>query len=109
MILADKKLIPNEILKDSVLVHLADAYFHITRRMEQRKRTASEGSPYKAGKDKDISQQPSTCADQNRSCSVKWSAKQEKFPLMEECFFLTSTFIEQIRPRVGISGQVRRK
>jgi hypothetical protein len=51
MILADKKLIPNEILKDSVLVHLADAYFHITRRMEQRKRTASEGSPYK-GKSK---------------------------------------------------------
>jgi hypothetical protein len=38
MILADKKLIPNEILKDSVLVHLADAYFHITRRMEQKTR-----------------------------------------------------------------------
>jgi hypothetical protein len=27
MILADKKLIPKEILKDSVLVHLAAAYF----------------------------------------------------------------------------------
>lgn len=36
MILADKKLIPKEILKDSVLVHLAAAYFHITRRMEQK-------------------------------------------------------------------------
>ena len=50
MILADKKLIPNEIPKDSVLVHLADAYFHLTRRMEQRKRTASEGSPYQEQK-----------------------------------------------------------
>jgi DNA-binding MarR family transcriptional regulator len=36
MILADKKLIPKEILKGSVLVHLAAAYFHITRRMEQK-------------------------------------------------------------------------
>jgi len=36
MILADKELIPKEILKDSVLVHLAAAYFHITRRMEQK-------------------------------------------------------------------------
>jgi hypothetical protein len=34
--------------------------------------------------------------DQNRSCSIKWAAKQEKFRPMEECFFLTSTFIEQI-------------
>ena len=38
MILADKKLIPKEILKDSVLVHLAAAYFHIARRMEQKTR-----------------------------------------------------------------------
>ena len=36
MILPDKKLIPREILGDSVLVHLAAAYFHITRRMEQK-------------------------------------------------------------------------
>jgi DNA-binding MarR family transcriptional regulator len=36
MILADKKLIPKEALKDSVLVHLAAAYFHITRRLEQK-------------------------------------------------------------------------
>jgi DNA-binding MarR family transcriptional regulator len=35
MILGDKKLIPK---KDSVLVHLAAAYFHITRRMEQKTR-----------------------------------------------------------------------
>ncbi|HEY1467855.1 MAG TPA: MarR family transcriptional regulator [Candidatus Acidoferrum sp.] len=38
MIRADKKLIPKEILKDSVLVHLAAAYFHIARRMEQKTR-----------------------------------------------------------------------
>jgi hypothetical protein len=36
MILADKKLIPKGIHKDSVLVHLTAAYFHITRRMEQK-------------------------------------------------------------------------
>jgi DNA-binding MarR family transcriptional regulator len=36
MILADKKLIPKEMLKDSVLVQLVAAYFHITRRMEQK-------------------------------------------------------------------------
>ena len=36
MILADNRLIPKEILEDSVLVHLAAAYFHITRRMEQK-------------------------------------------------------------------------
>lgn len=38
MILADKKLIPKKILKDSVLVHLAAAYFHIARCMEQKTR-----------------------------------------------------------------------
>src|SRR5229473_1958741 len=31
---------------------------------------------------------------QNRSCSIQWAAKQEKFRPMQECFFLTSTFIE---------------
>src|SRR5690349_25157951 len=31
---------------------------------------------------------------QNRSCSVKRAAKQEKFRPREVCFFLTSTFIE---------------
>jgi DNA-binding MarR family transcriptional regulator len=36
MILADSKLIPKAILKDSVLVHLAAAYFHIARRMERK-------------------------------------------------------------------------
>jgi hypothetical protein len=33
---------------------------------------------------------------QNRSCSIQWAAKQEKFQPKEMCFFLTSTFIELI-------------
>ena len=33
-------------------------------------------------------------AGQNRSRSIKWAAKQEKFQPKEMCFFLTSTFIE---------------
>src|SRR6266576_727953 len=33
---------------------------------------------------------------QNRSCSIKWAAKQEKVRPWEGCFFLTSTFIELI-------------
>lgn len=32
----DKKLIPQEILKDSVIVHLASAYFSIGKRLEQK-------------------------------------------------------------------------
>src|ERR1700692_1540462 len=31
----------------------------------------------------------------NRSRSIKWAAKQEKFQPKEMCFFLTSTFIER--------------
>ena len=31
---------------------------------------------------------------QNRSCSITWAEKQEKFQPTQECFFLTSTFIE---------------
>jgi hypothetical protein len=37
-------------------------------------------------------------ARQNRSCSVEWAAKQEKFQPKEMCFFLTSTFIEPVEP-----------
>lgn len=36
MIAVDKKLIPEEILKDSILVHLAAAYFSIGKRLEQK-------------------------------------------------------------------------
>src|SRR5580704_4047122 len=33
----------------------------------------------------------------NRSRSIGWAEKQEKFRPKEKCFFLTSTFIELIR------------
>src|SRR5229473_5407155 len=36
-------------------------------------------------------------ASQNRSRSIKWAAKQEKFQPKEMCFFLTSAFIERSR------------
>src|SRR5882672_9627936 len=36
MIAVDKKLIPQEILKDSVILHLASAYFSIGKRLEQK-------------------------------------------------------------------------
>src|SRR5208283_1662254 len=35
-------------------------------------------------------------AGQNRSCSIQWAAKQENFQPAQKCFFLTSSFIEQI-------------
>jgi hypothetical protein len=35
---------------------------------------------------------------QNQSCSIQWAAKQEKFRPQEKCFFLTSPFIELLRP-----------
>ena len=34
---------------------------------------------------------------QNRSCSIMWAGKQEKVRPLQECFFLTFLFIEQIR------------
>jgi DNA-binding MarR family transcriptional regulator len=36
MIIVDKKLIPQEIVKDSVLLNLASAYFAIGKRLEQK-------------------------------------------------------------------------
>jgi DNA-binding MarR family transcriptional regulator len=36
MIIVDKKLIPEEIVKDSVLLHIAAAYFSIGKRMAQK-------------------------------------------------------------------------
>jgi hypothetical protein len=38
---------------------------------------------------------------QNRSRSIKWAEKQEKFQPKEMCFFLTSSFIERNQ---GLSG-----
>ena len=36
MIAIDKKMIPDEILKDSVLVHVAAAYFSVSKQLERR-------------------------------------------------------------------------
>ena len=36
MITIDKKMIPDEILKDSVLAHLAAAYFSVSKQLERR-------------------------------------------------------------------------
>ncbi len=36
MIIVEKKLIPQEILQDSVLVHLAAAYYSVGKQLEQR-------------------------------------------------------------------------
>jgi hypothetical protein len=36
-------------------------------------------------------------AGQNRSRSIKWAVKQEKFQPKEMCFFLTYPFIERFR------------
>src|SRR6266446_3773486 len=38
---------------------------------------------------------------QNRSRSIKWAEKQEKFQPKEMCFFLTSAFIEQSSDRLA--------
>jgi hypothetical protein len=43
---------------------------------------------------------------QNRSRSIKWAAKQEKFQPKEMCFFLTPPFIElsELAELIGKSG-----
>src|SRR3977135_378849 len=42
-------------------------------------------------------------AGQNRTRSIEWAEKQEKFRPKEMCFFLTSPFIELFRKRCGSS------
>src|SRR5580704_11743558 len=46
-------------------------------------------------------------AVQNRSCSMKWAAKQENVQPLETCFFLTSTFIELTR-QVELNRKLKR-
>jgi DNA-binding MarR family transcriptional regulator len=41
MIAIDKKLIPDEILKDSVLIHLAAAYFSVSKQLERKTQCTS--------------------------------------------------------------------
>jgi hypothetical protein len=43
---------------------------------------------------------------QNSSRSIVWAEKQEKFQPKEKCFFLTSTFIEQIRTLGTIKSSI---
>jgi len=45
---------------------------------------------------------------QHKSRSIKWATKQEKFPPLEECFFLTSPFIEQIRHYFRVDNLAKR-
>jgi hypothetical protein len=45
-------------------------------------------------------------ARQNRSRSIKWAAKQEKFQPKEMCFFLTSTFIELLGTQNGTESRM---
>ena len=64
-------------------------------RCEEAMKTAGRENPNRWAK---LSSNRAPGADgQNRSRSIKWAAKQEKFQPMEKCFFLTSTFIELIR------------
>jgi hypothetical protein len=46
---------------------------------------------------------------QNRSCSIKWAAKVEKFQPQEKFFFLTFPFIEQTRYLFGVSSGGRKE
>src|ERR1700674_2787089 len=43
---------------------------------------------------------------QNRSRSIEWAVKQEKFRPLERCFFLTLPFIELIRMWLGCSTRL---
>ena len=43
-------------------------------------------------------------AGQNRTRSIEWAEKQEKFRPKEMCFFLTSPFIEQIRSYIEFAA-----
>ena len=63
--------------------------------VEEAMKTASRAKPNRRGA---LPRNRAHGAEgQNRSCSNKWAAKQEKFQPQEMCFFLTSTFIELTR------------
>src|SRR5271169_4413709 len=64
-------------------------------RCEEVMKTAGRENPNRRA---NVSRTRAPGADgQNKSCSIQWAAKQEKFRPTEMCFFLTSTFIELIR------------
>src|SRR6202030_3736170 len=64
-------------------------------RCERAMKTASRENPNRCAKV--ASNRAHGAAAQNRSCSIKWAAKQENVQPLEMCFFLTSPFIELIR------------
>jgi len=45
---------------------------------------------------------------QNKTCSIEWAEKQEKFRPKEMCFFLTSSFIELTRTSSESRPAIRR-
>src|SRR5208337_344761 len=64
-------------------------------RCEEAMKTAGRGNPNRRA---DVpSNRAHGAAVQNRSCSIKWAARQENVQPSRRCFFLTSTFIELIR------------
>jgi hypothetical protein len=63
-------------------------------RCEEVMKTAGRENPNRCAK---VAGNRAPGADgQNRSCSIMWAAKQEKFRPTQECFFLTFPFIELI-------------
>jgi hypothetical protein len=64
-------------------------------RCEESMKTAGRENPHRWANTS--SNRPPGADGQNRSCSIKWAAKQEKVQPVEKCFFLTSPFIELTR------------
>src|SRR5262249_43179754 len=61
-------------------------------RCKQAMKTADRENPNRwAAK---LSNRASGADDQNRPCSIKWAAKEEKLQPLQWCFFLTCSFIE---------------
>jgi hypothetical protein len=64
-------------------------------RSEEVMKTAGRENPNRWGNA--TSNRAHRADGQNRSSSINWAAKQEKFRPMRKCFFLTSLFIELTR------------
>jgi hypothetical protein len=57
-----------------------------------------------------VSNRAPGAGSQNRSCSIKWAAKQGNGQPLERCFLLTSTFIEltgHLKARLDIGVRTR--
>jgi hypothetical protein len=64
-------------------------------RCEEAMKTADKENPNRW--DILVSNRAPGAGSQNRSCSIKWAAKQGNGQPLERCFLLTSTFIELTR------------